>query len=152
MLLLKQVMIPVMLLPLRVHGGWSKCHWIVEAKITGCWFEQAEGRGKERSRKGVNQCIVASKRQCRTVMELSDIVRGLILKGVVSCKGNARMSLKKLTKNWLGPSIIKVDEQERQLKAQTGFFVAQGETGCLSPRPQGKKLASEDDGRRRTPG
>ena len=98
MLLLKQVMIPVILLPLRVHGGWSKCHWIVEAKITGCWFEQAEGRGKKRSRNGVNQCIVASKWQCQTVMKLSDIVRGPILKGVVSRKGNVRMSLNKLTK------------------------------------------------------
>ena len=29
MLLLHQIMIPVILLPLRVHGGWSKCHWIV---------------------------------------------------------------------------------------------------------------------------
>ena len=85
-LLLKQVMIPVILLPLRVHGGWSKCHWIVEAKITGCWFEQAEGRGEERSRTGVNQCIVASKWQRRTVMKLSEIVKGRILKGVVSCK------------------------------------------------------------------
>ena len=33
-LLLKQIMVPVVLLPLRVHGGWSKCHWNVEAKIT----------------------------------------------------------------------------------------------------------------------
>ena len=29
MLLLHHIMIPVKLLPLRVHGGWSKCHWIV---------------------------------------------------------------------------------------------------------------------------
>ena len=29
MLLLHQIMIPVILLPLRVHGGGSKCHWIV---------------------------------------------------------------------------------------------------------------------------
>ena len=71
-------------------------------------------------------------------MKLSDIVRGRIRKGVVSRKGNVRMSLKKLTKNWLGPSIIKIDEQERQLKAQTGFFVVQGETSCLCPRSQGK--------------
>ena len=40
----------------------------------------------------------------------------------------------KVNKNWLGPSIIKVDEQTRQLKAQTGFSVAQGEAGCLSLR------------------
>ena len=70
MLLLKQIMIPVILLPLRVHGGWSKCHWIVEAKITGCWFEQAEVREKERSRTVVKQCIVAFKLQYQTVMEM----------------------------------------------------------------------------------
>ena len=29
MMLLHQIMIPVVLLPLRVHGGWAKCHWIV---------------------------------------------------------------------------------------------------------------------------
>ena len=70
MLLLKQIMIPVILLPLRVHGGWSKCHWSVEAKITGCWFEQAEGREKERSRTVAKHCIVASKLQYQTVMEM----------------------------------------------------------------------------------
>ena len=47
----------------------------------------------------------------------------------------------KVNRNWLGPSIIKVDEQKRQLKAQTGFFVVQGETGCLSPRSQGEKAS-----------
>ena len=67
-------------------------------------------------------------------------------------QGNVRMSLKKLTKNWLGPSINKVDEQERQLKAQTGFFVAQGETQVVSVRGRRGNLAAEDDGRRRTPG
>ena len=29
MMLLHQIMIPVVLLPLRVHGGWAKYHWIV---------------------------------------------------------------------------------------------------------------------------
>ena len=29
MVLLHQNLIPVVLLPLRVHGGWAKCHWIV---------------------------------------------------------------------------------------------------------------------------
>ena len=29
MMLLHQIMIPVVLLPLRIHGGWAKYHWIV---------------------------------------------------------------------------------------------------------------------------
>ena len=150
MLLLKQVMIPVILLPLRVHGGWSKCHWIVEAKITGCWFEQAEGREKERSKTVVNQCIVASKRQYQTVMELSGIVRGGILKGVVSRKGKVRMSLKKQKTGWVQVE-SKWSSQKKQLKVQTVFFVVQGETSCVCPRSQGT-LSSEDDGRRRSLG
>ena len=32
MMLLHQIMIPVVLLPLRVHGGWAKYHWIVSVE------------------------------------------------------------------------------------------------------------------------
>ena len=44
-------MIPVVLLPLSVHGGCSRYHWIVVAKFTDCWLEQAEkARGKGRKK------------------------------------------------------------------------------------------------------
>ena len=83
-------------------------------------------------------------------MELSGIVRGGKLKGVVSCKGKVRMSLKKQKTGWVQVE-SKLSSQKKQLKAQTGFFVVQGETSCVCPRSQGT-LASEDDGRRRSLG
>ena len=52
MLLLHQTMTPVVLLPLRVHGGWSKYHWIVGRRAP------VVGLSKLNMRDKVSQCTM----------------------------------------------------------------------------------------------
>ena len=56
-------MIPVVLLPLSVHGGCSRYHWIVVAKFTDCWLEQAK-KASGKGRKMVKM-LSMSKRHCQ---------------------------------------------------------------------------------------
>ena len=64
MLLLHQIMIPVILLPLCVHGGWSECHWIVGRGAP------VVGLSKLNMRDNVNECKL-NLRAASAKMELS---------------------------------------------------------------------------------